>query len=47
MIKEERYSKSCDLFSFGMVLWELTTHKLPFEGKSEFEVLTAIVDGKV
>ena len=47
VINEERFDKSCDVFSFGMVLWELTTHKIPFEGKSKLDVQLYITTGKV
>ena len=40
------YSKRCDLFSYGIVLWELVTHKVPFEG-FEGSIIFAIGQGKV
>ena len=30
MARHERYSKSADVYSFAMVLFELLTHQLPF-----------------
>ena len=49
MIQEAPYSKRCDLFSYGILLWELVTHKVPFEelGGVSYNIQVAIVDGKV
>uniref|UniRef100_A0A453SI11 non-specific serine/threonine protein kinase n=1 Tax=Aegilops tauschii subsp. strangulata TaxID=200361 RepID=A0A453SI11_AEGTS len=32
MIKEKPYTRKVDVYSFGIVLWELTTCLLPFQG---------------
>lgn len=37
MLLEEEYDKSADVFSFGMVLWELVTRKRPPERLAESE----------
>uniref|UniRef100_A0A669QXJ9 Mixed lineage kinase domain like pseudokinase n=1 Tax=Phasianus colchicus TaxID=9054 RepID=A0A669QXJ9_PHACC len=29
------YKRSCEIYSFGIVLWEIATSKIPFEGESE------------
>ena len=47
VINAKAYSKRCDLFSYGIVLWELVTHKAPFEGIGTLDILNAIVAGKV
>ena len=48
IIKETRYSNACDVFSFGMVLWVLTTHGVPYEKlTAPFLIQTAIVEKKV
>ena len=47
VIQCKEYSKRCDLFSYGTVLWELVTHEVPFEGKTPLDILNAIVEGKV
>ena len=26
------YSEKCDVFSWGIILWEMLTRRLPFEG---------------
>jgi len=41
-----RYTKETDVWAFGMVLFELISHKLPFfEIRMEMQVMGAIVDG--
>ena len=48
MIKQEPYDKACDLFSYGTVLWELVTHKVPFEElQGAFQIMTAVTSGNV
>ena len=49
MVNEAAYSKRCDLFSYGTVLWELVTHEVPFEELKgvTLRILNAIDKGKV
>ena len=49
VIDEAAYSKRCDLFSYGTVLWELVTHDVPFEKlmKIPYRILKAIDKGEV
>ena len=42
MIRHEAYSETADVFSFGVVLWQLTTRELPYEDKSTFEAAAAV-----
>lgn len=39
------YTKKADVFSFGMVLWEMVTGKIPFEGKTPLQVVRALDTG--
>lgn len=34
VIREERYSEKADIYSFGVILWELETRQIPY-GKME------------
>ncbi|XP_061578693.1 mixed lineage kinase domain-like protein [Cololabis saira] len=36
------YSKECEIYSFGIVLWEIATRKKPFEGWSSEEILNKV-----
>ena len=31
VIENKPISKQCDVYSYGIVVWELLTHKIPFE----------------
>eukprot|EP00977_Amphora_coffeiformis_P011575 scaffold2782_cov182-Amphora_coffeaeformis.AAC.5 len=42
VIRHEAYSETADVFSFGVVLWQLTTRELPYEDKSTFEAAAAV-----
>lgn len=37
-------SESCDVWSYGVVLWELLTHEVPFKGIEGFQVAWAVVE---
>ncbi|XP_066860750.1 E3 ubiquitin-protein ligase RFWD3 isoform X3 [Anser cygnoides] len=38
------YKRSCEIYSFGIVLWEIATSKIPFEGCSLQEIRDKICD---
>ncbi|XP_034535101.1 mixed lineage kinase domain-like protein isoform X2 [Notolabrus celidotus] len=40
------YSKECEMYSFGIVLWEVATRKKPFEGLSSKEILQKVCKEK-
>ena len=42
MIKEKPYTKKVDVYSFGIVLWELTTALLPFQGMTPVQAAFAV-----
>ncbi|XP_026448117.1 serine/threonine-protein kinase HT1-like isoform X2 [Papaver somniferum] len=46
MIKEKPYTKKVDVYSFGIVLWELTTALLPFQGMTPVQAAFAVAEKK-
>ena len=36
-------SKQCDVYSYGIVVWELLTHKIPFEDTVTYHELHKVV----
>jgi len=41
------HSKASDVFSFAVVLWELCTLEVPWEGVNQWQVMHAVADEKV
>ncbi|XP_076460494.1 mitogen-activated protein kinase kinase kinase 20-like [Babylonia areolata] len=44
VIQSMPVSESCDTWSYGVVLWELLTHEVPFNGIDGFQVAWLIVE---
>ncbi|CAG8835877.1 10899_t:CDS:2 [Gigaspora margarita] len=40
-----RYTYKCELFSFGMLLWELAFEKTPYDGKNLADIITHVTKG--
>jgi len=47
MIRKDPASKACDVYSFGIFLWEILTWKEPFPDVIQFTLLQRVLDGMV
>lgn len=46
VIKGERYSEKADVYSFGIVMWEMLTRKQPFADRNFMGVTMDVLEGK-
>ena len=44
VIQSHPVSETCDTWSYGVVLWELLTHEVPFNGIEGFQVAWLVVE---
>lgn len=40
------YNESCDVYSFGIILWQITTKKIPFQGMNKAEFKDKVILNK-
>ena len=43
VLQEELYRDSADVYSFGVILWELLMNEIPWQNKSHVQIITAIL----
>lgn len=46
-MQQEKTTRYCDVFSYGMVLWELLNYKQPFADLSDSDVRQNVLNRKV
>jgi serine/threonine protein kinase len=46
VIRGEKYSEKADVFSFGIIMWEVLTRKQPFAGSNFMGVSLDVLEGR-
>lgn len=44
ILKGEKYEHSADIFSFGMILWEILSLEIPYYGVNPYQVISLVAD---
>ncbi|GBC04288.1 hypothetical protein RclHR1_00560015 [Rhizophagus clarus] len=42
-VKNFKYNSKCEVYSFGILLWEISEEKIPYENKEDFVEITKLV----
>ncbi len=45
IIRGERYSESADVYSFGIIMWQVFTRKQPYTGRNFMNIALEVLDG--
>ncbi len=43
VIKNEPYAEKVDIYSLALVIWEIMTNRLPYDGLDEMQLMYAVV----
>lgn len=43
--QKQEYTKSCDAYEFGFIVYEIVTNDKPFENKNYFEIALNVANG--
>lgn len=46
VLKGQKYTTSADIYSFAIVLWEIWTRQLPFQGISPYQIIVNVTQNK-
>jgi serine/threonine protein kinase len=46
VIRGEKYSESADVYSYGIIMWEMLTRKQPFAGRNFMGVSLDVLEGR-
>eukprot|EP00164_Ancoracysta_twista_P013642 GFYU01021860.1.p1 GENE.GFYU01021860.1~~GFYU01021860.1.p1 ORF type:complete len:185 (-),score=31.86 GFYU01021860.1:69-623(-) len=47
VLKRDAYSEKADVYSFAIVVWEIVTHKFPYQGMSAIRVATEVATNDI
>lgn len=47
VMENKNYSLKADVYSFGIMIWEICTRKTPYEGKNQQEIALGLINKKI